>query len=133
MRSTIADVFQKDGVLGFYRGFSALLLREVPANFFYFGGYEGMKNLLRSPQEEEDADLLAWKLIISGGFGGMCLWASIYPIDVLKTKLQVRLFVVKLKQEPYGTNTVVASPVIFQYTVWASSCLYVFAVAKTHG
>ena len=89
MRSTVADVFRKEGILGFYQGFSALLLREVPANFFYFGGYEGMKNILRSPEEVEDSDLTAWKLIISGGVGGMSFWASIYPIDVLKTKLQV--------------------------------------------
>ena len=89
MRSTVADVFRKEGILGFYQGFSALLLREVPANFFYFGGYEGMKNILRSPEEVEDSDLIAWKLIISGGVGGMSFWASIYPIDVLKTKLQV--------------------------------------------
>lgn len=89
MRSTIADVFRKNGILGFYQGFTPLLMREVPANFFYFGGYEGTKNLLRSPQELDDRDLPAWKLIISGGVGGMSLWASIYPIDVLKTKLQV--------------------------------------------
>ena len=88
MRSTIADIFKKEGVLGFYQGVSALLLREIPANFFYFGGYEGMKNLLRSP-DEDDHKLATWKLIVSGGFGGMTYWGSIYPIDVLKTKLQV--------------------------------------------
>jgi len=88
MRSTIADIIRKEGIFGFYQGVSALLLREVPANFFYFGGYEGMKNLLRNPGEE-DSQLATWKLIVSGGVGGMTYWASIYPIDVLKTKLQV--------------------------------------------
>jgi len=81
----IVVVFKKEGVFGLV---SALLLREVPANFFYFGGYEGMKNLLRNPGEE-DSQLATWKLIISGGVDGMTYWASIYPIDVLKTKLQV--------------------------------------------
>ena len=90
MRSTIMDVFRKEGVLGFYQGLSALLLREVPANFFYFAGYEGMKKLLQTPEEQESgAKTAAWKLIISGGVGGMTYWASIYPVDVMKTKLQV--------------------------------------------
>ena len=90
MMSTVKDVFRKEGFLGFYQGLSALLLREIPANFFYFGGYEGMKQFLRSP-EEEGRQLAAWKLVIAGGFGGMTYWASIYPVDVLKTKLQVRI------------------------------------------
>ena len=89
MRSTIVDVYKREGILGFYQGYVALLLREIPANFFYFGGYECMKDLLRSPGEEEDIQLATWKVIVSGGFGGVTYWCSIYPIDVLKTKLQV--------------------------------------------
>lgn len=88
MLSTVKDVFRKEGFFGFYQGFSALLLREIPANFFYFGGYEGMKELLRSP-EEENSQVAAWKLILSGGVGGMTYWGSIYPIDVVKTKIQI--------------------------------------------
>ncbi|XP_066930721.1 mitochondrial ornithine transporter 1-like isoform X2 [Clytia hemisphaerica] len=90
MRSTIMDVFRKEGVLGFYQGLSALLLREVPANFFYFAGYEGVKKLLQTPEEQEaGAKTAAWKLIVSGGVGGMTYWTSIYPVDVMKTKLQI--------------------------------------------
>lgn len=88
MLSTVKDVVRKEGFFGFYQGFSALLLREIPANFFYFGGYEGMKRLLQSP-DEINRQPAVWKVIVSGGFGGMTYWASIYPIDVLKTKLQI--------------------------------------------
>ena len=29
------------------------------------------------------------KPIIAGGFGGVCFWASVYPIDVVKSRIQV--------------------------------------------
>ena len=31
----------------------------------------------------------AWKVILAGGMGGMCFWALSYPVDVVKSKLQV--------------------------------------------
>ena len=29
------------------------------------------------------------KTIIAGGFGGICLWTSIFPFDVVKSRIQV--------------------------------------------
>lgn len=62
------------------------MAREMPGYFFFFGGYEVTKNLLRSNQEE-DVGLI--KTIIAGGVGGMCLWTSIFPFDVVKSRIQV--------------------------------------------
>lgn len=28
-------------------------------------------------------------LMISGGFGGVCLWIAVYPIDCIKSRIQV--------------------------------------------
>lgn len=86
MFSVIKKTLRQDGIFGFYRGLSALLMREFPANFFFFGGYEGTKSLLVLPGEENPA---AWKFIIAGGVGGITFWGPVYPIDVIKSKLQV--------------------------------------------
>lgn len=85
MLNTTKLVLRQDGILGFYRGLSALFLREFSGNFFFFGGYEFTKFLLLKPGE----DPAAWKLIIAGGMGGVSFWGPLYPADVLKSKLQV--------------------------------------------
>ena len=32
-----------------------------------------------------------WKVIISGGIGGISLWGAVYPADVIKSKTQVMI------------------------------------------
>lgn len=41
------QIFKQEGVLGFYRGLGPTLAREMPGYFFFFGGYEGTRELLR--------------------------------------------------------------------------------------
>ena len=62
------------------------MMREMPGYFFFFGGYETCKVFLTKGHPEE-AGLL--QTIISGGVGGVCLWTSIFPFDVVKSRIQV--------------------------------------------
>ena len=48
----VKDVLRIDGPLGFYRGISSTLLREVPGYFFLFGGYEATKKFLMKDHKE---------------------------------------------------------------------------------
>lgn len=62
------------------------MAREMPGYFFFFGGYETSKILLTNGHPEK-AGLLG--TIVSGGVGGICLWSSIFPFDVVKSRIQV--------------------------------------------
>ena len=62
------------------------MAREMPGYFFFFGGYEASKQLLTGGQTEQVTLL---QTILSGGFGGVCLWTSIFPFDVVKSRIQV--------------------------------------------
>ncbi len=70
-----------------FRGLSSTMMREMPGYFFFFGSYELSKNILRSSEDEEDLGLI--KTIICGGIGGIGLWVSIFPFDVVKSRIQV--------------------------------------------
>ncbi|XP_034973610.1 mitochondrial ornithine transporter 1-like [Zootoca vivipara] len=85
--SVVRDVLKKDGPLGFYRGGSSTLLREIPGYFLFFGGYELSRTFFAFGRPKEELGPVA--LMISGGFGGMCLWVAVYPIDCIKTRIQV--------------------------------------------
>lgn len=41
------QIFRQEGFLGFYRGLGPTMAREMPGYFFFFGGYEYTRELLR--------------------------------------------------------------------------------------
>ncbi|CAG2175185.1 unnamed protein product, partial [Oppiella nova] len=81
------QILRDEGVPGMFRGLTSTMAREMPGYFFFFGGYELAKNVLRNDPEEQNIGLL--KTILAGGFGGMCLWSSIFPFDVVKSRIQI--------------------------------------------
>lgn len=85
--SVVKEIFRKDGPLGFYQGLSSTLLREVPGYFFFFGGYELSRSFFASGKSKDDLGPVP--LMLSGGFGGICLWLAVYPVDCIKSRIQV--------------------------------------------
>lgn len=84
----VRRIFKHEGVPGFFRGFVPTLVREMPGYFFFFGGYEGTRELLRQPNQTKD-EIGLWKTMVAGGVGGMIFWTITYPIDVVKSRVQV--------------------------------------------
>ncbi|XP_041055203.1 solute carrier family 25 member 15a isoform X2 [Carcharodon carcharias] len=86
--AVIKNVLKTDGPLGMYQGLSSTLMREMPGYFFFFGGYELSRTLFTTRGGSKD-DLGPIPLMVSGGFGGACLWIAVYPIDCVKSRIQV--------------------------------------------
>lgn len=82
------NIFRSEGVKGLFRGLVPTLAREMPGYFFFFGGYEGTRELLSKPnQKKEDIGLL--KTMVAGAVGGGIFWTITYPVDVAKSRIQV--------------------------------------------
>lgn len=85
--SVVRGILKKDGPLGFYRGLSSTLVQEVPGYFFFFGGYEVSRSFFASGRSKDELGPVP--LMISGGIAGICLWLVIYPVDCIKSRIQV--------------------------------------------
>uniref|UniRef100_A0A8D0GF18 Mitochondrial ornithine transporter 1 n=1 Tax=Sphenodon punctatus TaxID=8508 RepID=A0A8D0GF18_SPHPU len=86
--TVVKSIFHSEGLLGFFQGLTSTWLREVPGYFFFFGGYEVSRSFfLQADQSKEE--LGALPLTMSGGIGGACFWLSVYPIDSVKSRIQV--------------------------------------------
>lgn len=85
--SVVKSILRKDGPLGFYRGLSSTLLQEVPGYFFFFGGYELSRSFFASGGSKDELGPVP--LMLSGGIAGICLWLVIYPVDCIKSRIQV--------------------------------------------
>ncbi|XP_058398596.1 mitochondrial ornithine transporter 2 [Diceros bicornis minor] len=85
--SVVKSILRKDGLLGFYHGLSSTLLQEVPGYFFFFGGYELSRSFFASGRSKDELGPVP--LMLSGGIAGICLWVVIYPVDCIKSRIQV--------------------------------------------
>lgn len=91
----VAQMTRAGGVRALYSGHTATLAREVPGNAAWFGFYTLTKRLL-TPAGQSTDDLPLWKLMFSGGVGGVSYWTAFFPADVVKTKMQVDAQYLKL-------------------------------------
>ncbi|KAF9125134.1 hypothetical protein BGW39_007637 [Mortierella sp. 14UC] len=83
------DVIRRFGLRGLYQGGWVTILRDAPGYGVYFLSYEGLKRVLEVPAGETGG-INTWKLLFAGGLAGTLSWASIYPLDVIKTRLQTQ-------------------------------------------
>ncbi|CAK1551724.1 unnamed protein product [Leptosia nina] len=82
------QIFREYGIQGLFRGLVPTIMREMPGYFFFFGGYEGTRELLAKPgQSKEDIGFL--KTMVAGAVGGCVLWTVIFPSDVIKSRIQI--------------------------------------------
>ncbi|TDH73121.1 hypothetical protein CCR75_004268 [Bremia lactucae] len=82
-------VAKEHGLKGLFRGYSALLLRDVPFSFFFFGSYHAFTSCLtKLLHKESKNDLNPAAILASGGLAGATSWAIMFPADVLKSRMQ---------------------------------------------
>ncbi|KAJ8276158.1 hypothetical protein COCON_G00079100 [Conger conger] len=86
--SMVKSILQTEGPQGLFQGMTSTWLREVPGYFFFFGGYEISRTFLTKPGCSKD-QLDALPLVVSGGIGGAFFWLAVYPIDSVKSRIQV--------------------------------------------
>ncbi|XP_034556170.1 solute carrier family 25 member 15a [Notolabrus celidotus] len=87
--SVVKTVLKTNGPLGFYQGLSSTIVREIPGYFCFFGAYELCRSKFAQYMGTDKEHIGILPLMFSGGFGGACLWMVVYPIDCVKSRIQV--------------------------------------------
>lgn len=86
------DVFKREGVRGFYFGGVVTALRDSIGYGFYFWSYELSSKWVESRRQESAFAQDATKVLLCGGLAGIVTWVSIFPLDVIKTRVQTQAF-----------------------------------------
>ena len=94
-------ILRNHGISGLYRGWWATAWREVPAFGMYFAFYDFLKDRINTFFARQaglaDTDLKGgfpehshtwFASAIAGGATGAWTWGVIYPIDIIKTRIQ---------------------------------------------
>lgn len=86
--NVVRMITKEKGPLGLMTGITSTWVREFPGYFAFFYGYELTKTILTPPGKSKD-DIGPLGLMFAGGTAGVCLWTLIYPIDAVKSRIQV--------------------------------------------
>ncbi|SPO30795.1 related to YMC1 - putative mitochondrial inner membrane transporter [Ustilago trichophora] len=108
---------------GVMRGFWVTVFREIPAYAGFYTGFElaksTMRSALSSSSTNDGTTLPVWALMISGSCGGILNWLACYPLDVLKSRIQ-------LSDTPLARGF--SGPLVFKYISQEAQKIY-----KTEG
>ncbi len=96
----IRQIVRSEGLLGLFRGATGTLAREMPGNAVYFTSYKTLRDILPGKRQNNNTNnnldhqprdgtiIEATSAITSGALSGMIMWATVYPIDVAKSRIQ---------------------------------------------
>lgn len=82
------SIISEHGIRGLFNGLGPTIAREMPGYFCFFGGYEFTREMFTKPGQTKD-DIGIFKTMIAGSVGGITLWTAIFPIDVIKSRVQI--------------------------------------------
>jgi solute carrier family 25 carnitine/acylcarnitine transporter 20/29 len=85
----VREVWRHEGIRGLYYGGGITAVRDAVGYGFYFWSYELCKQTLSSPTDTNRQG--AMKVLLCGGIAGVVTWTSIFPLDMVKTRVQTQL------------------------------------------
>ena len=93
MGQVISDVYQHQGIAGFYNGYFSLCLREIPFASIQYPFYEMLKLMQikmlaqSTGLPESEVELGGLQLSFNGSVSGMLAGGLVTPFDVIKTRM----------------------------------------------
>ncbi len=82
-------ISREGGARSLYRGTTITAIRDIPSHGVYFAAFEWARELLepgcRNPGKKSKNASSVWA---AGGFAGAISWLSVYPFDVIKSRIQ---------------------------------------------
>ncbi|GMQ09437.1 hypothetical protein CsSME_00052820 [Camellia sinensis var. sinensis] len=84
----IKNIWREGGFLGFFRGNGLNVMKVAPESAIKFYTYEMLKTIIGDIKGEQKADIGTSGRLIAGGLAGAVAQTAIYPMDLVKTRLQ---------------------------------------------
>ncbi|KAJ5156290.1 hypothetical protein N7492_009093 [Penicillium capsulatum] len=81
-------IYRSRGWRGLYFGGGITSARDAIGYGFYFWSYELCKQYMTT--KDESAHQAALKILFCGGIAGIVTWGSVFPLDMIKTRLQAQ-------------------------------------------
>ncbi|KAJ9096447.1 hypothetical protein QFC21_005269 [Naganishia friedmannii] len=88
--AVVRDTYRQWGLKnGIMRGYWVTVAREIPAYAGFYTGYEFTKRRLEKQTSGPFGPGSMFTYVTAGATGGICYWLACYPLDVVKSKVQL--------------------------------------------
>ncbi|KAI7865334.1 mitochondrial carrier domain-containing protein [Spinellus fusiger] len=84
----IKHIYGAHGLTGLYKGQGMTVIREFQGYGAYFLAYEWLVQRSMERSQRKRSDLPAWEVCAYGASAGYAMWLTVYPMDIIKSKLQ---------------------------------------------
>ncbi|XP_074275137.1 calcium-dependent mitochondrial ATP-magnesium/phosphate carrier protein 3-like isoform X1 [Silene latifolia] len=84
----IKKIWKEGKIFAFFRGNGLNVIKVAPESAIRFYTYELLKGVISDAKGEDKADIGAAGRLVSGGLAGAVAQTVIYPMDLVKTRLQ---------------------------------------------
>uniref|UniRef100_A0A1J3E068 Protein MITOFERRINLIKE 1, chloroplastic n=1 Tax=Noccaea caerulescens TaxID=107243 RepID=A0A1J3E068_NOCCA len=85
----LLKILEKDGILGLYAGYSATLLRNLPAGVLSYSSFEYLKAAVLEKTQQNNLEPL--QSVCCGALAGAISASITTPLDVVKTRLMTQV------------------------------------------
>ncbi|KAG8638573.1 calcium-dependent mitochondrial ATP-magnesium/phosphate carrier protein 2 isoform X3 [Manihot esculenta] len=85
----IKKIWKEGGFLGFFRGNGLNVVKVAPESAIKFYSYELLKNVIADFKGGEKDNIGPAERLFAGGMAGAVAQTAIYPLDLVKTRLQI--------------------------------------------
>uniref|UniRef100_A0A6N2LLQ8 EF-hand domain-containing protein n=1 Tax=Salix viminalis TaxID=40686 RepID=A0A6N2LLQ8_SALVM len=85
---TINKILKEEGFLGFFRGNGLNVVKVAPESAIKFYAYEMLKDVIGDVKGGDKVDIGPGGRLLAGGMAGAVAQTAIYPMDLVKTRLQ---------------------------------------------
>ena len=102
----LLKILEKDGILGLYAGYSATLLRNLPAGVLSYSSFEYLKAAVLSRTKQTNLEPI--QSVCCGALAGAISASLTTPLDAVKTRLMTQVHGNKVAAAMYsGVNATV--------------------------
>ncbi|KAI9183566.1 Mitochondrial carrier protein ymc2 [Blastocladiella emersonii ATCC 22665] len=84
----VRQIYRGHGLAGVFKGQGVTVAREFQGYGAYFLTYEWLVQRACRAEGKSRQELPKWKIVSYGAVAGYSLWVSVFPVDVIKSKLQ---------------------------------------------
>ncbi|CAN6598795.1 mitochondrial glycine transporter Ymc1p [Trichomonascus vanleenenianus] len=84
----VKQMYQGSGVPGVFRALTPTLFREAIGMGLYFLTFEALVQKDTERNKIARTEIPGWRLCLYGAGAGYAMWGAIYPVDVVKSRLQ---------------------------------------------
>ena len=122
----VVKIARTEGLKGLFAGLPSVWMRDIPFNFVFLGSYEAFCSAASWKSGKARTDLGAAELFVCGGLAGVSGWSIVFPMDVVKSKMQTGASPVSASAFQVIRHTLKTEGVRAFYQGWSAAVLRAF-------